>query len=133
MIRAAICAGIALAAGSAADVAMAKTGTPGPAYFVGSYDIIGQTAGAGLISGLAGIAAQGQGLLISQCNAPDIVLSFGPAFEVVNLMSGSQSGDDTACLFHNNGYNRPILTCRSAGGAAFTLWPREGAAPACAP
>jgi hypothetical protein len=117
----------------AAPIAAAKTGTPGPDYFVGSYDIIGQTAETALISGLASIEKQGQGLLISQCAAADISLGFGPAFEVVNLMSGSQNGDEIACLFHNNGYNRPILTCRSAAGAAYTLWPRGSDAPACAP
>lgn len=129
MMRGAVCIAAALMAGGA----MAKTGTPGPDYFVGSYDIVGQTAGAEFISGLARVDVQGSGLRVSQCKAKDLVLSFGPAFEVVNLLSGSQNGDTVACLFHNNGYNRPILTCRSDGGAAFTLWPRAGDAPACAP
>ncbi|MDZ7904836.1 MAG: hypothetical protein U5N55_03010 [Cypionkella sp.] len=41
------------------------------------------------------------------------------------------SGDKVECLFHNNGYNRPILTCRSDAGAAFTLWPVAKTALAC--
>jgi hypothetical protein len=132
MRRAAVCLAALMAFG-AAEIAAAKTGTPGPDYFVGAYDIIGQTAERALISGIARIEKQGQGLLISQCAAADISLGFGPAFEVVNLMTGSQNGDETACLFHNNGYNRPIITCRSAAGAAYTLWARDGAAPPCVP
>lgn len=115
----------------AAGAAGAKTGTPGPQYFAGMYDTAGRSAGAqpGQMSGPAQIIPQGDTVVIRSCDAPDVVLSFGPAFEIVNLMTGAQAGDATQCLFHNNGYNRPILTCRSAGGAAFTLWPLAHSAP----
>ena len=114
----------------------AKTGTPGPAYFAGSYDVAGQSAGGALISGPAQILAQGAGVVIKTCDAAVISLGFGPAFEVVNLMTGSisfggESVDALECLFHNNGYNRPILTCRSTAGAAFTLWPTAAAPQLC--
>ena len=122
----------ALIAASAATVA-AKTGTPGPDYFAGSYQIVGRTAGAApaLQNTPAKIVPQGREVVIKTCTAPDIVMSFGPAFEVVNLMTGDQAGDVVECLFHNNGYNRPILTCRSDAGAAFTLWPVQTSDLAC--
>lgn len=102
----------------------AKTGTPGPVYFIGSYDLAGRGSdGARPLSGRAQIQVLGQGVMIRHCGLPDVSLGFGPAFEVVNLMSGSMGAEWVECLFHNNGYNRPILTCRSQGGAAFTLWP----------
>jgi len=110
-----------------AGAAWAKPGTPGPGYFVGSYEWVGRDARARLQSGPAQITAIGRDVVISSCMGADVRMSFGPAFEVVNLMSGSQGGDSVECLFHNNGYNRPILTCRSDGGAAFTLWPARNA------
>jgi hypothetical protein len=132
---------IAALACLAAVAAGAKTGTPGPAYFEGSYDLIGRSGSGGgaqavLLDGAAQIVAQGAGVVIRHCAGaaamPDVALTFGPAYEVVNLMSGQQAGARVDCLFHNNGYNRPILTCRAASGAAFTLWPRARTAPACA-
>ena len=122
----------ALIAASAAP-SFGKTGTPGPGYFAGSYQIVGRSAGQlpVLQNALASIIAQGSGVVIKTCTAPDVVMSFGPAFEVVNLMTGDQAGDVVECLFHINGYNRPILTCRSDAGAAFTLWPVQSADLAC--
>jgi hypothetical protein len=122
----------ALILASAAAVA-AKTGTPGPVYFAGSYQIVGRTAGQVpvLQNAPASVIAQGSGVVIKTCSAPDIVMSFGPAFEIVNLMTGDQAGDAVECLFHNNGYNRPILTCRSDAGGAFTLWPMQTADLVC--
>jgi hypothetical protein len=112
----------------------AKTGTPGPPYFAGSYDIVGLNAQAGLINGAAQIIPMGREVIIRHCAGADTQMGFGPAYEVVNLMTGSQGGDRVECLFHNNGYNRPILTCRSEAGAAFTLWPKDVAEPlVCAP
>ena len=122
----------ALIAASATPAA-AKTGTPGPGYFAGSYQIVGRTSGPvpALQNTSAQILPQGREVVIKTCTAPDVVMGFGPAFEVVNLMTGSQAGDVVECLFHNNGYNRPILTCRSVAGAAFTLWPVQSADLAC--
>ena len=117
----------------AAGAVWAKPGTPGPAYFAGHYDFVGRSAGTApvLQQGAAQIIPQGQDVVIRRCAAPDVVMSFGPAFEMDNLMTGQQgqAGDLVECLFHNNGNNRPILTCTSRGGAAFTLWPLDTGAP----
>ena len=128
--RLALCTAIILAS---AGAGAAKTGTPGPGYFAGSYQMVGRTAGQvpALQNAPARITAQGRDVVIKTCAAPDIVMGFGPAFEVVNLMTGDQAGDVVECLFHNNGNNRPILTCRSDAGAAFTLWPVQTADLAC--
>ena len=127
-----IALGLALITASAVPI-HAKTGTPGPDYFAGNYQLVGRTAGAApvLQNTAARITAQGRDVVIKTCTAPDIVMGFGPAFEVVNLMTGDQAGDVVECLFHNNGYNRPILTCRSEAGAAFTLWPVQTADLVC--
>jgi hypothetical protein len=53
-------------------------------------------------------------------------MQFGPAFELENLMTGRRGETAVDCLFHNNGYNRPLLTCRASDGATFTLWPITG-------
>lgn len=108
----------------AAGPAAAKPGTPGPAYFSGSYERIGRLGGmAALQNDRVTIVPDGQGVRIAACTGAALTMSFGPAFEVTNLMTGSQAGVVVECLFHNNGYNRPILTCRGADGGAFTLWP----------
>ena len=116
----------------AAGPALAKPGTPGPAYFTGSYERIGRLGGnASLQNDRVTIAPDGQSVVIAGCTGADVKMSFGPAFEITNLMTGSQGGVTVECLFHNNGYNRPILTCRAADGAAFTLWPLPSAAVNC--
>lgn len=116
-----------------APPSFARTGTPGPDYFAGSYDLVGRSGGAPVLqNGAAVIAKRGEGVVIRQCGAPDMALGFGPSFEIVNLMTGSMGGQLLECLFHNNGYNRPILTCRSTNGAAFTLWPTGNIPLACA-
>lgn len=120
---------VVLAAGPAA----AKPGTPGPAYFTGSYERIGRLGGAVALlqNDRVTIAPEGQGVMIAGCTGAALKMGFGPAFEITNLMTGSQAGVTVECLFHNNGYNRPILTCRAADGAAFTLWPLAAAVPSC--
>ncbi len=117
----------------AAGPASAKPGTPGPAYFTGSYERIGRLGGsiAALQNDRVTIVPEGQGVVIAGCTGAALTMSFGPAFEITNLMTGSQAGVTVECLFHNNGYNRPILTCRAADGAAFTLWPMLVAVPSC--
>lgn len=106
--------------------ALAKPGTPGPHYFEGSYDRVGRTGGAApvMVNDHVRIAPVGQSVAITGCTGPDALMGFGPAFELVNLMTGVQGGVAVECLFHNNGYNRPILTCTAEDGAAFTLWPQ---------
>lgn len=125
--------GLLILAVLAAGPASAKPGTPGPAYFTGSYERIGRLGGsiAALQNDRVTIVPEGQGVVIAGCTGAALTMSFGPAFEITNLMTGSQAGVTVECLFHNNGYNRPILTCRAADGAAFTLWPLPVAVPSC--
>jgi hypothetical protein len=106
---------------------LAKTGTPGPHYFEGTYERVGRTGGAEpkLIDDRVTITPVGQSVAIRACAGPEIVMGFGPAFEIEYLMTGGQGDVPVECLFHNNGYNRPILTCRAADGGSFTLWPVE--------
>lgn len=80
-------------------------------------------AGAAPVNDRVGIVALDRAVAIRGCSGPEVVLGFGPAFEIENLLSGQVGGENVDCLFHNNGYNRPILTCRVADGGAFTLWP----------
>jgi hypothetical protein len=105
-----------------AGVAEAKPGTPGPQYFSVIYERIGR-AGGKLVDDLVQITPAGQGVIIRACEGPAVRMGFGPAFEINNLMTGAVAGVEVDCLFHNNGYNRPILTCRVHDGGAFTLWP----------
>ena len=114
-----------------AGVAAAKTGTPGPAYFAGIYERVGRDSAGALLNDLVAIAPAGRDLIVTSCSGPAMELTFGPAFEIVNLMSGRQGADQVECLFHNNGYNYPILTCRTSGSAVFTLWPKENLDKAC--
>lgn len=120
-------AGLAIALGGflVGEVATAKPGTPGPAYFTGTYQRIGKSGGAApaLIDDKVAITPDGDRVTIRGCAGPDTNMAFGPAFEIENLMTGHQAGVEVDCLFHNNGYNRPILTCRAGDGAAWTLWP----------
>ena len=111
--------------------AFAKPGTPGPHYFAGTFDRVGRAGGAdpALLDDRVTITPQGQAVVISSCSGPDILMQFGPAFELENLMTGRMGDAELDCLFHNNGYNRPLLTCRAADGASFTLWPVSGIAP----
>lgn len=116
-----------------AGVAGAKPGTPGPSYFAGVYDRIGRSSTAVLQNDQITITPFGQLIIMTACQGDPINMAFGPAFEINNLMTGDQSGIRVECLFHNNGYNRPILTCRKDDGAAFTLWPTEAITMDCAP
>ena len=119
--------GLAIALGGVllAETATAKPGTPGPAYFTGTYQRIGRSGGAqpDLLNDKVAIAPDGNLVTIRACAGAETRMGFGPAFEIVNLMTGDQAGIAVECLFHNNGYNRPILTCRAEDGAAWTLWP----------
>ncbi len=117
-----------LAAGSG----WAKTGTPGPHYFEGTYERVGRGGGDApvLLNDRVTITPVGQAVAIRACSGPETMMGFGPAFEVEYLMTGSSGGVGVECLFHNNGYNRPILTCRAQDGASYTLWPLAGGADA---
>lgn len=104
---------------------MAKTGTPGPHYFAGTYERVGRTGGAEpvLLNDRVSITPAGQSVAIRACTGPETLMGFGPAVEIENLMTGSSEGVGVECLFHNNGYKRPILTCQTQDGASYTLWP----------
>ena len=106
-----------------AGVAGAKPGTPGPDYFAGSFERVGRDAMGAFLNDIVQIVPAGAGLTVTSCSGASMQMNCGPAFEIVNLMTGSQGADTMECLFHNNGYNAPILTCRSAAGTAITLWP----------
>jgi hypothetical protein len=108
-----------------AGVAEAKPGTPGPPYFSGVYERVGRDASAALLNDQVLFSPLGQGVVIRACLGAPLRMGFGPAFEINNLMTGARDGVAVECLFHNNGYNRPILTCRGKDGTAFTLWPTE--------
>ncbi len=116
------------------QAALAKPGTPGPHYFQGSFERVGRAGGAEAeaLNDRVVIVPVGQSVAIRACEGPEVLMSFGPAFEVENLMTGSVAGVPVECLFHNNGYNRPILTCRAGDGGAFVLWPIDtDPTPAC--
>jgi hypothetical protein len=115
-------AGLVLLLLCGAGPALAKPGTPGPHYFAGTYERVGRSGG-GVLNDRVRIEVVGQSVAIRACRGPEMLMGFGPAFEIENLMTGSAAGVAVDCLFHNNGYNRPILTCRMADGGAFTLWP----------
>ncbi|PZQ99783.1 MAG: hypothetical protein DI533_03820 [Cereibacter sphaeroides] len=110
-----------------ASAVLAKPGTPGPHYFEGIYERVGRSGGASptLLNDLVTISPEGQNVVIRGCDGPETLMGFGPAFEVEFLMTGQQGNSGVECLFHNNGYNRPILTCRVSDGAAYTLWPLQ--------
>lgn len=108
---------------------LAKPGTPGPHYFAGTFERVGRAGGMdpALLDDRVTITPQGQAVAIRGCSGPDMLMGFGPAFELENLMTGQMGTVPVECLFHNNGYNRPLLTCRAEDGALFTLWPVRGA------
>lgn len=112
---------------------LAKPGTPGPAYFAGTFERVGRTGGdtPRLLNDRVVVVPDGVNVIMNGCTGPVIHMSFGPAFEIVNLMTGDQAGVPVDCLFHNNGYNRPILSCQIADGGAFTMWPLSKEALAC--
>lgn len=116
-----LAAALAVLAGSS----LAKTGTPGPHYFEGVYDRVGRSGGEVpvLLNDRVTITPVGQSVAIRACTGPETLMDFGPAFEIEYLMTGSSGAVGVECLFHNNGYNRPILTCRAQDGASYTLWP----------
>jgi len=130
MMRAAAAALVLLAALSVTS-ALAKPGTPGPHYFAGTFERVGRAGGSdpALLNDRVTITPQGQAVVIKGCVGPEILMDFGPAFELENLMTGGMGDTGVECLFHNNGYNRPLLTCRATDGASFTLWPVSGVDP----
>lgn len=105
--------------------ALAGPGVPGADWFAGVYERIGRDAGAGPLDDRVRLVPKGGNLRLTACGAPDLPLGFDPYGLRENaIVSGTGAGALT-CLFHNDGYNRPVITCRSEAGARFTLWPVE--------
>ncbi len=114
----------ALAIGWAA-VAQAGPGVPGADYFSGLYERVGRGAGdePRFFNDRVHIVPAEGNLALSSCTAPPLVLAFDPWSEIENLLVGRDGDARMWCLFHNNGDNYPILTCRDDAGGAWTLWP----------
>lgn len=114
---------------------LAGPGVPGPAYFAGTYERVGRDSGTPprFLDDRVTITARGTGLRLQDCAGSDTRMIFFPTMDGENVILGQADGADFACLFHNNGDNRPILTCRADAGGVFTLWPMttETAPPQC--
>jgi|GEM_PF-1532864 len=122
---AALAPAIALVAALAAAPALAGPGTPGPDYFRGLYERVGRDGASprGAIDDEVRIDPDGQSLTLRACGMLPLKLRFAPWSLGENFLSGQAHGDIVVCQFHNNGDNLPILTCESAMGARYTLWP----------
>lgn len=107
-----------------AGPALAGPGVPGPDYFSGTYQRVGRDGATppALIDDLVRIVPLRTSVELTFCEGPPIALGFNASFEQENLMVGPSMGGGVECLFHNNGFNLPILTCRVQDGARFTLW-----------
>jgi hypothetical protein len=105
---------------------LAGPGVPGPDWFTGRYERVGRDAAGRLVDDQVRIVPDRGRLRVDSCMAPPLLLAFDPYGARENALSGA--GID--CLFHADASARPILTCRTAGGA-FTLWPLPDAPPDC--
>lgn len=115
-----LAAGVALGAG----MALAGPGVPGAAWFTGLYERVGRD-GAGALDDRVYLAPERGNLRMTACGAADVQLGFDPyGLRENSIVSGRDAGA-LSCLFHNDGYNRPVITCRSDTGERFTLWPVE--------
>lgn len=103
----------------------AGPGVPGPAYFAGTYERVGRDSAQppGFVDDRVMITTRGTGLRLDDCAGTDTQMIFFPTMDGENVILGKADGADFSCLFHNNGANRPILTCRADAGGVFTLWP----------
>lgn len=118
---------VGIASAALAGAAAAKPGTPGPAWFEGVFERVGRSGGdqAVLLNDRIRVGAEGDGLAFRTCDGrPMALMSFGPAFEIENLLSGrTGAGAAMDCLFNVDGNQRPLITCRAEDGGAFTLFP----------
>lgn len=105
--------------------AFAGPGVPGAAYFAGTYERVGRDSATppAIVDDRVTITPRGTGLRLEDCAGRDTRMIFFPTMDGENVILGQTDGADFACLFHNNGLNRPILTCRAEAGGVFTLWP----------
>ena len=104
---------------------LAGPGVPGPAYFAGTYERVGRDSALPprFMDDRVSITVMGRGLRLEDCAGAETRMFFFPTMDGENVILGQTDGADFACLFHNNGENRPILTCRADAGGLFTLWP----------
>ncbi len=107
-----------------AVAAWAGPGVPGADWFRGVYERVGRDA-AGVLDDRVHLVPDGVNLRLSACGAPDTGLGFDPYGLRENAMVSGTGAGALTCLFHNDGYNRPVITCRSEEGTRFTLWPVE--------
>lgn len=106
-------------------IGSAGPGVPGPAYFAGTYQRVGRDSAAPpvLVDDEVKISVRGAGLRLEDCRGTDTQMVFFPTMDGENVILGRADGAEFICLFHNNGQNRPILTCEADAGGRFTLWP----------
>ena len=107
-----------------AGAAPAGPGVPGAEWFRGVYERVGRDA-SGTTDDRVRLDPDGANLRLTACGAPDLPLAFDPYGLRENALVSGTGDAALTCLFHNDGYNRPILTCRSEAGLRFTLWPVE--------
>lgn len=136
MTRHSLCGpAICLALLALASSATAKPGTPGPAWFEGVFERVGRSGGTSalLLNDRMQVVPEGQALAFRACDGRHLALmSFGPAFEIENLLSGrTAAGAAMDCLFNSDGNGRPLMTCRAADGEAFTLFSLAPGAAGC--
>ena len=118
MRGAALAAGLALWAASA----WAGPGVPGADWFAGLYERVGRGT-SGALDDRVLLAPERGNLRMTACGGPDLPLTFDPYGLRENAMVLGAGTEVMVCLFHNDGYNRPVITCQSEAGARFTLWP----------
>jgi hypothetical protein len=117
----------------------AKVGTPGLAWFAGHYDRIGRDGDSPprRFHDSVTLSFRGDRLDMTDCDGRRMQLVHDPSFDYADRLVGVFGNAPVDCQFRNNGANRPVLTCESSDGAAFTLWPlpeKVGAAKgSCAP
>lgn len=108
-----------------AGAATAGPGVPGPDWFTGVYERVGRDAGQAALDDRVRLAPEGVDLRMTACTGPDLRIHFDPYGLRENALVAGQGAAALSCLFHNDGYSRPVITCRSEQGQRFTLWPVE--------
>lgn len=104
---------------------LAGPGVPGADWFAGVYERVGRDAAAGGLNDRIRLVPERGNLRMTACGAADKPFGFDPYGLRENAMVSGTGLDALICLFHNDGFNRPVITCRSESGSRFTLWPVE--------
>ena len=117
-----------IVAGLGPTPAGGKVGTPGLAWFAGTYDRVGHD-GADPPVRLRDTVTLTFGddrIDMTDCDGRRMQLIHDPSFDYADHLVGYLDGAPLDCQFRNDGAGRPVLTCASESGAAFTLWPIAG-------